>query len=66
MKKPPEKHPSGLTWLRWNWPPLQTETERQMVRRYLKEQWNEERKDAQRKRPKKVKTQIDAFEPALF
>lgn len=61
MRKPPAKHPSGLTWERWNWP-FHTETEKQMIGRYMRKQWATEK----REKKKKFNEMLTKIEPALF
>jgi len=54
MKNLQNKHPSGLTWERWEWP-FKTPEERVLVAQWFrKEQRNEKRK------------QLDNVEEALF
>lgn len=48
------KHPSGLTWERWNWP-FKTPEERQLVAKYFNKQRREERAK-----------QYEGYEEALF
>jgi hypothetical protein len=36
-QKTTEKHPSGLTWERWNWP-FKTQEERAIVAKWFKKQ----------------------------
>jgi hypothetical protein len=53
-KSTQDKHPSGLTWERWEWP-FKTPEERVLVAQWFrKEQRNEKRK------------QLDNVEEALF
>lgn len=49
------KHPSGLSWYKWNWPPAQTPEERKAVEKYLR-----------KKEKKQVKDTIKEMETALF
>lgn len=38
-----KKHPSGLTWERWEWP-FKTPEERKLVAKYFKQQLKEQNK----------------------
>jgi len=50
-----DKHPSGLSWYKWNWPPARTPEDKKLLAKYLKA-------------VKKAETQKQKlnFEPALF
>ena len=50
-----DKHPSGLSWYKWNWPPARTPEDNKLLARYLKEV-----------EKKAVEQQKLNFEPALF
>jgi hypothetical protein len=45
MEKRTEKHPSGLTWERWDWP-FKTFDERKLVAKYFERVKRQENKEA--------------------
>ncbi|MFZ9326835.1 MAG: hypothetical protein ACO24H_05180 [Polynucleobacter sp.] len=51
------KHPSGLTWERWNWP-FKTADERKLVAKYFKKTAKQETKN--------MKEKVYESEPALL
>lgn len=55
MSEAENLHPCGISWAKWNWPPLQTPQDQKVVARYLKQQ---EKKEEQ--------SRINQLEEALF
>lgn len=41
-QNPIDKHPSGLSWEKWNWPPLQTPADQKLVKQYYDKQRRQE------------------------